>query len=263
MRRPVISFLAACLLLVLNRRAGAQIAAAVDAVKPVSVSLMGGYWFPRLDSRIQVSNGGVTGTLINATDALGIENDSFFEIRGGLTLLGSHHLNFRYLPIRYSGDRVISQSITFAGQTYTAGTRVVSNLDADYFRLGYQYDLIRLPVVSLGLQFDARYFAGEARLASSIPAIDEKKEGRFGFPTVGIAARVHPLPYISGEAEVGGVSAGRYGHFIEAEGAIVFTPVRYVSIAGGYRILDFAAKNRGDQVDLRLQGPFIKGTVRF
>lgn len=264
MKRLFGSFLAWVLWLIAVQPAAGQVLAALDTVKPVSASVSGAYWFPRLDASIRVSESGVSGTTIDATGILGIKNDNFFEIRGEVTLFGIQHVIFRYLPIRYSGDRVISENVTFAGNTYAAGSRVISSLDADYYRLGYRLDLIHLPIVTLGLQLDANYVDGRAELAAPAPlSVNESKIGRIGFPTVGIAGKVRPLPFLSGEAEVSGMSAGRYGHFIDAEAAIVFAPVRLVSITGGYRLFDLAAKNSASEGDLRLHGPFVRATIRF
>src|SRR3989344_8178691 len=148
----------------------------------------GRYWFTSLDSKVQVTEPGLTGTQIDLVDTLGVDDKkNFWEARVDLNL-GSHHLRYGYMPLSWDGQKTITQSINFDGKTYSASARVDSNLDITYQRLGYRYNIIDTLGNQLGIIFDIKLFDIEARLKTT--GIDESYSVTAPVPTIGLGAQI-------------------------------------------------------------------------
>ncbi len=91
-----------------------------------NIALEGRYWHPKLNSTVKIVENQI-GTDINLVDDLGFGAEKGFgEGRLQVKVWQYHKSNFSYLPMKWEGDKIISQNIQFSGQTYPAGTRVQS-----------------------------------------------------------------------------------------------------------------------------------------
>jgi len=224
------------------------------------------YWRPTLESSIVASTGASQGTTVDPVSDLGLdEEQNAYEARAGLTFLGRHKFRIGYLPLSFDGDRTITQNITFQGQTFTASTRVLTDLDVKILRAGYEFDFFKTPLGFLGILFEVHYFDGEARLRSSTGTPDEKVDFRVPVPVVGLAFRTYPTitRIVSLGAELVGVYAGSTGHYLDGEASITFSPWPFVELTGGYRVIDLEGEDGDDKLDLFLHGPFASLTIRF
>ncbi len=224
------------------------------------------YWRPILESSIVASAPGLAGDPIDPVDTLGVdEEQNAFEGRVGLTLLGRHKFRIGYLPLSFDGDRTITQSFNFQGQTFTANDRVITDLDVKILRAGYEFDFFKTPLGYLGILFEVHYFDGEARLRDTTSGQDEKVDFRVPVPVVGLAFRTYPTitRIVSLGAELVGVYAGSTGHYLDGEASITFSPWPFVELTGGYRVIDLEGEDGDDKLDLFLHGPFASLTIRF
>ncbi len=224
------------------------------------------YWRPTLESRIVASEPGFPGTTVDPVDALGVEEEqNAFEARAGISFLGRHKFRIGYLPLSFDGDRVITQGVTFQGQTFSVGTRVLTDLDVKILRAGYEFDFFKTPLGYLGILFEVHYFDGEARLRDSAGTQDRTVDFRVPVPVVGLAFRTYPTitRIVSVGAELVGVYAGSTGHYLDGEASITFSPWPFVELTGGYRVIDLEGEEGDDSLDLFLHGPFASLTVRF
>ncbi|MEK7679870.1 MAG: hypothetical protein AAB356_06740, partial [Deltaproteobacteria bacterium] len=154
------------------------------------VDVEGRYWFTNLDANARISTGSVIGTDLDLVKDLGIDDKKGF-LEGRITLeLGSSKLRYGYVPMKWSGSKTLTQSVVFAGTTYTASTQVDSELKLDYHRLGYEYDVIDSLNNKLGMIFEVKYFDGSASLKAASLGFDKSESFRVPIPTVGIAAQV-------------------------------------------------------------------------
>jgi hypothetical protein len=129
--------------------------------------------------------------------------------------------------------------------------------------------------VKIGTILEAKGFAGKASLNAPALAIDESTDFLAGMPTVGLSLTVNPFkeaqPYKSESilsnlgfyAEAAGMSAGKYGYFIDAETGVRWVPVKYVSVSGGYRMVSLKAEYEDDYAKLALKGAFAACSIRF
>jgi len=220
------------------------------------VHVEGRYWFSNLDSKVKVTDASVIGTDIDLVDTLGVDDKkNFWEGRIDLNL-GSHHLIYGYMPLSWTGQKTITQSVTFAGRLYTASTKVDSSLDILYQRLGYRYDIIDMLGNRLGIIFDIKLLDIEARLKAPAIGVDKAYSVTAPIPTVGLGAQVG-LPFLfSVGADVTGIAYSG-NHLIDGEAQINFNPIPFVVISGGYRLFDVKVADGDNKVDFKLKGPFL------
>jgi hypothetical protein len=226
----------------------------------------GRYWMPKLNANLKLSDYNtmgveILGTDINIKDDLGIDNKNFFS--GRLILkLGNSKIRFSYLPIRYEGEKSVTQSVSFGGTTYTANTTVKTELKADMYDLTYEYDAIKGDFGFLGIILGVKYFDLYGKLEAS--GASEEGKGQAPIPVIGLAGRIYPIKYINLSGEITGLTVGKASIY-DAEAALNVNPIKYVGISGGYRIIRFSAEgdNEKDKATLRLHGPFVALMLRF
>jgi hypothetical protein len=228
------------------------------------VEFEGRYWFTNFASKLRVSDGGL-GTEINLKSDLGMKSENFPE--GRFTWFNGKNSRIRiaYTQESFDGDKVLSRTIEFGGKTYEANTRVLSNLDIKYGRVGWIWQFINITdTVKLGTEVDVKLFDIKSKLTAPDVDISESKNFFFGLPTLGLVLDVNPpiLP-IDVFAEATGMYAGKYGYCYDTEAGVKFVPIKFVSIEGGYRIFYIKVENDEDFGKLQLTGPFVGATIRF
>jgi hypothetical protein len=84
----------------------------------------GRYWFTDLDGTLKVTERGVQGSNIDLTDDLGVDDEDFWEAR--ITLeMGKHRLRYGFVRLDWDGDEILTETITFGGETFTVSSRVI------------------------------------------------------------------------------------------------------------------------------------------
>ena len=230
------------------------------------LELEGRYWMPKLNANLKLSDYNTIGVMILGTDInikndLGIDNKNFLS--GRLILrLGNSKIRFSYLPIRYEGEKAVSQSVSFGGTTYSANTTVKTELKADMYDLTYEYDALKTELGFLGIILGVKYFDLYGKLEAA--GASEEGKGQAPIPVIGLAGRVYPIKYFNISGEITGLTVGKASIY-DAEAELNINPIQYVGISGGYRIIRFSAEgdNKKDKATLRLHGPFVALMVRF
>jgi len=230
------------------------------------LELEGRYWMPKLNANLKLSDYNTMGVMILGTDInikndLGIDNKNFLS--GRLILrLGNSKIRFSYLPIRYEGEKAVTQSVSFGGTTYSANTTVKTELKADMYDLTYEYDALKTELGFLGIILGVKYFDLYGKLEAA--GASEEGKGQAPIPVIGLAGRVYPIKYFNISGEITGLTVGKASIY-DAEAELNINPIQYVGISGGYRIIRFSAEgdNKKDKATLRLHGPFVALMVRF
>lgn len=215
------------------------------------------YWFTSLDANAKFTADSVVGTQFDLVDDLGIDDKKGF-LEGRITLeLGSSKLRYGYVPMKWSGSKTLTQSIVFAGTTYTASTQVDSELKLDYHRLGYEYDFIDALNNKLGVIFEVKYFDGSASLKADSLGFNKTESFKAPIPTVGIAAQVG-LPFLfSVGGEVTGMTYGSSAYILDAEAGVNIKPMPFVLVSAGYRVFKLHVEQSDDMAEIKLKGPFV------
>lgn len=224
------------------------------------------YWSPDLSGDLQVQTSGI-GTVIDLPTDLSLEQDEPPEAR--LTVRPSRRVRLRgaYLPIQYAGDGPISRTIDFSGSTFNLSTRVVSDLELEYGRVGFAWQFVDLGqgAFRLGPLVEAKLFRGTAALAApELPiTVSESKDFEAAFPSAGLMLDIEPNDKVCLFAEGSAVVETDEADVLDAEAGIRYHPTPNVSVFGGYRILSIDAADGDDLLDLDVEGIFGGVSLRF
>ena len=232
--------------------------------RDVRLEFEGRYWFTDLEGRVKITEDDI-GTDINFKKDLDIKDEGYPELRFTLYTGKKSKIRFAYAQVGYEGDENIGRTILFDGTTYNVGTRVVTDLDVKYYRIGWAWQFINIDngFFKLGTLIDAKGFWTKTTLEAPDVALKEKERVVFVIPTIGAALDINPHKMLNIFAEFSGLPAGKYGYVYDAEAGIKLIPIRILSIIGGYRIMEFKAEYHEDFAKAKVHGPFVGATVRF
>ncbi|MDP1991819.1 MAG: hypothetical protein Q8K00_12455 [Syntrophales bacterium] len=230
------------------------------------IGARGLYWFPSFKADIRVDDSGVTGDTMNLKDTLGVEDESFpsFELFVGN---GRHHLNVAYTPIDYSGSTLLTQKITFNGQTFATGTKVDTNLQLKMFDLEYRYTFLDTENILAGFSLDLigqiKYIDGEAKINAPASKTGSDFSFRAPMPMVGLGTHIGILhDLLEVRAKVTGIGySGSY--YYEALADLSFTPFPFLDIHAGYKTMRLKIDYSDLLLDSEFAGPFVGLTVKF
>jgi hypothetical protein len=230
-----------------------------------TIEVEGRMWNVKLDSTVKIIENGI-GTDVNLVGDLGFEEQkNFFEGRLQVKFARKHKFNLEYIPLKWDADKVLTRTIEFRGQTYTAGTRVQSSLDLKFFKGGYEYDFLAGRFGFLGGTLDVLVANAntQVRTPDLSPIIDQKEDRTVPIPMIGLVGRVYPIKWVNLAAKASGLPAGDYGYVFDGEASLNINPIKYLGISGGYRYFIIDVKYNGNSLYYRLDGPFVGLTVRF
>ena len=115
------------------------------------VSLGGFYALTNTSARYNTNTGGV-GVDVNFQDALGLSSRKLVGEAGMYWRFGERwHLGVDYFSINRSGTRVLSQDVTWGGQTFPVGTDVNSQSKISDLRTGVGYSFFRRSDKEVGI----------------------------------------------------------------------------------------------------------------
>ncbi len=222
-------------------------------------------WMPDLGGSVKVTEDGF-GTEITLPDTLGFSDEDVNEVRLTWRSSGPFVLRFGYLPLSYGGNASLRETIDFNGIRFPVSIDVASDLEVEYARMGVGLlfkagDSFRIgPIVELKAM---RVEAAMAGSISGLPQVTAQESTEGGFASVGLGFDASPMEKLSLEGDVGYSPGLDYGEMIEAEIGIKYSPVKMVSVFGGYRLLDLDLEVDDDTANLELSGPYVGASVTF
>ncbi len=236
------------------------------AQRDVILEFEGRYWFTDMEGKIKVTENDI-GTDIDFKEDLDIKDEGYPEVRLTWYTGKNSRIRAAYTQVKYEEDTDLQRTIIFDGKVYPVGTRVLTEADIRYLRIGWAWQFINIGrgFLKLGTLVEGIGFWVEGSLEAPnlIPPIKESEEFWFGLPTVGVALNLRPHRMLDIFAEGSGMYAGSYGYVYDCEAGIKLIPIKLLSLLGGYRILDFKAKHDPDYIRAKVHGPFVGVTVRF
>jgi hypothetical protein len=230
------------------------------------VELEGRYWFTDVKATMKVSSGSLEGSNVDLEDDLGIDANDAPGVRLTFGLPFNNRIRFTYTQLLFDGDTTLSQSIAFGGSTFNAGTRVHSEFDIHYGRLGWIWQPLAIPgLLKVGPMVELKgvLFDGSIETRDVVPSIKESQDLGLIVPTLGAALDFTPHRVVHLFAEASGMTTGSLGYFIDAEAGIRIVPVRFFTIAAGYRFLELRVDDDDDFGKAQISGPFVGVSVRF
>ena len=234
------------------------------ALPGFEAGIRGTYWFPDLSASAQTFTAGVPDTRFEVKDDLGVRDEKTFAGEA-FVRLGRVTLRVGYTPIRYDGNKTLTQTIVFNGQTFSVSDNVITRLDFDMIDAELQVDILRPHLVAasfyLGLIAKVKYVNGEVELSSSL--LTEKEDLQGAIPTVGIAAGAGFFQnLLRVDARAAGMSYSG-NHLYEADAFASLVPFPFLRLQGGYRYIDLKVDEDDVLADIKLSGPYVGAQLSF
>ncbi len=230
-------------------------------------------WFARTSGTISSQENGVPPTSLDLTDDLGLGDQQLtheIQVYGRIPFFG--RLVAGWWRSHDAGHDVLSQTINFAGQTFTQSTPIDTEYTLDVAYLNYELVLPTIPLGDL-VKFEIAPSLGVTGIWASgsidSAAISGSDSGKVGLPTVGVHGTLRLFDFVRTEAEIRGLQF-RYGdheaHYFEAYGEAVVEPLPFLFAGVGYKLVQMNVKNTGNNpshVDLDIAGFYITFGARF
>ncbi len=215
---------------------------------------------------ISVTSSGIAGTNIDIDSVLDLDRTNRGTVEVYLQL-GDFRVSASYLPLKFSGNSILSAPVTFDGINFTATTSVESSLEAEIIDLGLTYYLLNfddLPSrLQIGVELAVKVVIAEASMKSLTPvAINASDSGTLPIPTLGLRGRVALADFLGLTGRVGGL-AYRENHFIDADVQLEFSPIPLLGAYAGYRYIKLKVDESGVFVDTHFSGPVVGLFARF
>ncbi len=199
---------------------------------------------------------------------MGIENQTFKQLKVVLRPGVKHKFRFEYTPINYEATSTLRRTVVFNGQRFDVALPVDSELKWDAFRFGYEWDFLYRDRWFVGMLLELKYTDIEATLANSLVG-QEFVHAQAPIPAIGVIGRGYVAPNISITAEFSGFKLPesidedyRANYFdFDLYGTVNFND--HVGGQVGYRRLTVFYKIDDDEGDLKLKGLYFGGVVRF
>jgi len=242
----------------------AMVAAPAPAAPGFEAGVRGIYWFPDLSAKVQTFEPPPAGTKVDAKDDLGVGDENFPSGEAFLRI-GRFHLRAGFTPLSFDGNRTLTDTIVFNGQTFSVSQNVLSSLDVKMYDGEIQVDLLRPDLVaasfSLGLVAKVKIVDGEVELRSV--ATTERKDFQAPVPMIGAAVGVGLLKdMLRADARAAGIAYSG-NRLFEADGWLSFVPFPFFRVQGGYRWIDLKVDEDDVVAELTLKGPYVGAQISF
>ena len=227
-----------------------------------------GVWRPTPEIEVSSESLGIPGTIVDFDADFGFTKKQLREFRAVLRPAKKHKFRVDYVPISYDVEgAVLSRPIVFNGQIFNVNLPVNTEASWNTWRFGYEYDFIYRDRGFVGLLLEAKYTRASIDIESPIAA--EFVEVEAPIPALGLIGRGYPLRNVALTGEFSffrlpnGEDDDYKGHYydFDVNGTINFT--NNVGVTAGYRSLDVSYTVDFDFGQLKMQGPYFMGVVRF
>jgi hypothetical protein len=205
------------------------------------------------------------GTLINAEDDLGLDDNKLMPLAEITLLPGDRHLiRLSGFSLRRSASQVIDETIVFDDQTYRPGERVDSTLNMTSFGLTYGYSVVKTQRFDMALSFGVQIVEVEANALVRSRVVRESETGVTPLPLAGVEGRFDFNDRWSFEARVQYLSVEFDeidGSVLDARGALTWRMNPYLVFGLGYRTFEVEVDSRDVDdpglFNLKMAGPLL------
>jgi hypothetical protein len=227
----------------------------------------GTIWNPNVSGIVSSQRLGILGSNVDFVDDLGFERSSFKDLRIVLRPSKKSRFRIQYTPIEYTAETNLKRELVFNGQKFPLALPVQSEFDWKVWRLGYEYDFLYRERWFVGVLVEGRITQMKAELAS--PLQTEFTEVRAPLPALGFVGRAYPIPELAINFEMSmfrvpsetfpDVEANYYDWNIHG----TFNVNRYVGLQVGWRRLTNFLVVEDDSADVKFQGLWFGGALRY
>ena len=229
------------------------------------VSLKGSYMVLNPDGVFAVDGNGISGTKVDLDDDLGFDDSKSFQGEVAFNL-GPFRLSGGYLPISFSGDGILTETVIFNGQTFPVGTDVESDIDLDLYDVALAWHVINLddlPVrFQLGPELSVKIIDADISMEAVGFSFKEDESAVIPVPTVGLRSRIAFGDYFGVVGRVGYLEYDD-NSLLDVDAQIELSPIPLVGIFAGYRYIDMDVDESGIYIDAKMKGFFGGVMIRF
>ncbi len=234
----------------------------------VTFEIEGRYWFPDFKGDLRVGLGSIRGTELDIERDLDLDLDKDIPIGRVTWYTGpKSRIFFEYRRAQADGEVTTTTPITFKDATFDVNARLASELEIDFYRLGWVWQFISLAdgKFELGTQLEARYVDASATLEGQIggQSASRTEDIAAPLPLIGLALDWYPIDELDIFASAVGIPEIEGASYLSAEAGVKFVPIRNLSISGGWRHEEVKVEDDEDFVDVQFTGPFAAVSLRF
>lgn len=226
------------------------------------------YW----EFKVGVKEFAPEGTIrTNNSDDIGL--NSQLEVNDDNTLIlaasykphNARRFRVRWGKFDFRGENTLSNSITYSGETFSAGSAIETDLDVQFSDVDLEYQLIRTSDKNfLNFTFGGRMMRVDGKIQNSSRKASEKIT--VASPVIGINFRkdVYSRLYLSGRTSGMDVSLDNDDFsLVDSEIGLTVKTVRDVWFETGYRTYSVDANLGDERVDLEFEGFFANVVLDF
>ena len=232
-----------------------------------TIEITGGLWNPTPIIVASSEQFGILGTDINFGDDLGLTRSPHPEFRATFKPGRRHKLRVSVIPIQYQQQQVLERRLVFQGIAYDVGLPVSSTLRWDAWRFGYEFDIVARERGYFGLILEAKYTRLLAELQSEIAY--EFTRAQAPIPAIGGVARAYITRFTPITAEFTAfklpqnIADDYRAQYLDFDVYATLNLSKMFGVNLGYRSVDFSYLIDRDTGDLRLDGFYLSGAIRY
>jgi hypothetical protein len=238
-----------------------------------------GFWFHSEPSGNLQSSGQRGFGIVDIDRDLNFDTSDTFSGKIDWRFTRKNHLYLAVSPFNRSQQTVLTRSFVFQGQTFDAGLVTQSNLQANLYAPGYQYDIIRRKRGHLGIAIQIDLFDSNANISAAaqvvtpggaqLAARSASASLLAPIPVAGPEFRFYLTnsPRLFVDGNVYGMYLFGYGNFVSSAATLGLSLSKRLSVNAGYQLgsrLE-VKNNASDRIGLRLtqKGPIVGLQVSF
>lgn len=235
------------------------------------VEVAGTIWNPTPEIVIASEGLGQLGSNIDFVNTLGIEKQTFKQLKLVLRPATKHKFRFEYTPITYSAQKTVPTTFVFNGQRFNVGIPVTTDVSWKAYRFGYEWDFLYRDRGFAGVVAEAKYTDVSATLTAAAVGAEQFTQARAPIPAIGFIGRGYVVPNISITGEFTffklperAVDSEDYSakyYDFDLYGTVNFN--EHLGAQVGYRSFDVFYKVKRDTGTLKLKGLYFGGVARF
>jgi hypothetical protein len=230
-------------------------------------------WWARMSGVIEAEDANLGSTRLDLTDDLGLGDQNLtteLQVYLRIPVVGRFYVG--WWRAHDTGSEVLSKDINFAGETFTASTRVDSELTFDVGYVTYEFALPVIPLgdllkLELGVQVGIRGFHAAASISDSGQSASDS--GTAGLPVLGGHVTLRLFDLVRAEVEVVGLafkSGDNEVHYLEMFAEAVVDPLPWIFAGVGYKLASINLQHDGSdrfKVNMDIAGIYVTFGVRF
>lgn len=226
-----------------------------------TLALSGGVYRQKLSGDVSLDTS--FGDAYVDVDILDLDDDTNGWGEVDLQLFQKHHLRLAYIPIKFDGDTILSQTIDFGGEEFEISDRVSSEVEMSTLELSYRYDIYLGPWVTLSPLIQVSAVDGRVKATDETLGLEAEESQWLPVPALGLRAEFYPLARLGLFAEGKGFTIGNPATMWDVQGGVTLHLLRWFALRGSYRVINYDVDYKGYKVNARVQGPYVGATLRF